>query len=267
MAAQLPAFATSMPAQYDTRLGPMCFEPYARDLARRLPADAERVLETAAGTGVVSRHLLSRLGPAAALVVTDPHPGMLDIARQKIRGDERVACRQADGTALPFDDNSFDAVVCQFGLTRDADPAAGLREARRVLTPDGTLLFSTWAPLADNPIARIAHEEIARAVPHGPPPFVPVLFGRHDVHVITDAAHAAGFTYVRADVVEFTGESQSAHHAAMGLVCGSPLRAQLRDRGVEDLRPIVEAIGARLARAGGFAPMRLPMKAYVFTAQ
>jgi ubiquinone/menaquinone biosynthesis C-methylase UbiE len=80
MADLAPAFAGSIPAVYDSKLGPMFFEPHARDLADRLPATATRVLETAAGTGIVARHLLARLGPAASLTVTDLQPGMLDLA-------------------------------------------------------------------------------------------------------------------------------------------------------------------------------------------
>ncbi|WP_239491611.1 class I SAM-dependent methyltransferase [Luteitalea sp. TBR-22] len=258
------AFTGSVAEHYDSKLGPMFFEPYGRDIAARLPARASRVLEIAAGTGVASRHLLAALAPDATLTVTDLQEAMLQIARGKL-DDPRVECRQADALALPFPDHSFHAAFCQFGLMFFADKAAGLREARRVLTPDGTLVLSTWGSLDDNPIARFAHEEVAEALPD-PPPFLHVPFGLHDVDFVTTLLHGAGFSYVRSDTVEVVAESPSAHAAAMGLMCGSPMFAQLQERGA-DVRRLVELVAARLAREGGFAPMRLPMKAYVFTAQ
>lgn len=267
MTEQATAFAGSIPAEYEHRLVPMFFEPFARDLAARLPATATRVLEIAAGTGVVAVALLARLGPAASLTVTDLQQGMLDLAADKLQHDPRVEIRQADAMALPFADHQFDVIACQFGVMFFADPLAGLKEVRRVLTPDGVFLMSTWASLADNPIARIAHEEVARALPEAPPPFLTLPFGMHDGEAVTTLLHEAGFSYVQSSQVELTGQSPSAHAAAMGLMCGSPMFTQLQQRGIDDPRGLVDVVSARLAREGGFAPMRLPMRALVFTAQ
>ncbi|MGV3518325.1 class I SAM-dependent methyltransferase [Luteitalea sp.] len=261
------SFAGSIPAEYDARLVPMFFEPFAQDLAARVPAGASRVLEVAAGTGVVSRALLARLGPDASLVVTDLQRGMLDIAHARIGDDPRVEIRQADAMALPFADHQFDVVVCQFGVMFFADRLAGVRELRRVLAPDGVLLINTWGSLSDNPIARIAHEEVARALPDDPPPFLTVPFGLHDADAVTALLHEAGFTYVQSSVVDLTGRSHSAHGAAWGLLCGSPMYTQLQERGVSDPRRLVDTVAGRLTREGGFAPMRLPMRALVFAAQ
>jgi ubiquinone/menaquinone biosynthesis C-methylase UbiE len=267
MADQAPSFAGSIPAQYDSKLVPMFFEPFARDIAARLPPAATRVLETAAGTGIVSRYLLDRLGPEGTLVVTDLQESMLDVARVRLGGDARVEIRAADAAHLPFADRDFDAVVCQFGLMFLPDTLAGLREARRVLTGDGVLLFSTWSSLADNPVARLVHEEVARSLPGNAPQFLMTPFGMHDVEVVTDLLHEAGFSYVRTERVELTAESETAHHAATGLLCGSPMFTQLQERGVTDPREIIDRAAAVLADAGGLAPMRLPMQAIVFTAQ
>ena len=263
----VPAFAGSIPLQYDSRLGPMFFEPFARDLVARVPTDAQRVLETAAGTGVVSRLLLGHLGAGASLMVTDLQPAMLDVARWKLGQDPRVELRVADAVALPFDDRSFDVVVCQFGAMFFSDLLRGLQEARRVLTPDGRLVLNTWGSLDHNPIARLAHEEVARAFPDAPPPFFRVPFGLHDPDVVTSRLHESGFGYVQAQEVHHVGESPSAHAAAVGLITGSPVFTQLQDRGLGEPRLLIEAVAARLAREGGFAPMRLPMKAFVFVAQ
>ncbi|AMY07518.1 Demethylmenaquinone methyltransferase [Luteitalea pratensis] len=266
MTDQATAYAGPIPAQYDDKLRPMFFEPYARDIVSRMPSTATRVLEVAAGTGIVSRALLRALPPTASLMVTDLQPGMLDVAAAAIGNDPRVEIRQADALSLPFGDAQF-VVVCQFGVMLFSDKIAGLREIRRVLTPGGAFLMNTWGSLEDNPVAGSAHEEMARAFPDAPPQFLSIPFGLHDAGVITGFLHHAGFSYVQSAVVECTAESRSAHAAAMGVLCGTPLFTQLQQRGVDDPRRLVDVVAARLAREGGFAPMRLPMKALVFTAQ
>jgi SAM-dependent methyltransferase len=74
------------------------------------------VLETGAGTGIVTRRLRDLLPATAWLIATDLNPPMLDIARKKFRADEPIEFEHADAMALPFADGSFDAVVCQFGV-------------------------------------------------------------------------------------------------------------------------------------------------------
>ncbi len=267
MTASFTTLPGSIAEQYDSKLGPVFFEPYAWDLAARIPSGASRVLEIAAGTGIASRALLSALLPTAHLTVTDLQPAMLDLATAKVGQDARVELRQADALALPFAEHEFDLVVCQFGVMFFADALAGLREIRRVLTPDGTFLMSTWGALADNPIDRIAFEEVSRALPGDAPPSLTTPFSMDDPELVTSLLHEAGFSYVRSAVAELIGESPSAHAAAMGLLCGSPVLVELQDRGIDDPRRLADAVAARLAREGGFAPMRLPMRAVVFTAQ
>src|SRR5687768_13476190 len=108
-------FTGSIPAFYDRHLGPVLFEPYARDLARRLLGhEGVRVLETACGTGITTRRLLERQPASGRLVATDLNQAMLDHARSSLPGDARIEWRTADAQALPFPDASFDAVVMQF---------------------------------------------------------------------------------------------------------------------------------------------------------
>src|SRR6185436_8265689 len=111
------AFVGSIPENYDRYLGPVLFEPYAADLVDRL-ALAERadVLELACGTGIVTRRLRDHLGPGARLVATDLNQAMIEYAQTKFASEDSTEWKQADATDLPFADQSFDAVVCQFGL-------------------------------------------------------------------------------------------------------------------------------------------------------
>src|SRR3974390_2045664 len=107
-------FSGSTPKLYDTYLVPLIFQPYAADLVNRLRAKPlSRLLEIAAGTGVVTRALASALPESSAIVATDLNQAMLDQA--SAAGTKRaVEWRQADAMQLPFQDATFDAVVCQF---------------------------------------------------------------------------------------------------------------------------------------------------------
>src|SRR5437867_11146970 len=144
-------FEGSIPENYDRYLGPVLFEPYARDLARRVQAmEKTRLLEVACGTGIVTRHLRERLPAGARLVATDLNPPMLDFARRKLEGVRGIDWQPADACALPFPAASFDAVGCQLGLIFVPDKSAELHAARRVLVPGGAFLFSVWDSLERN---------------------------------------------------------------------------------------------------------------------
>src|SRR6201988_2897891 len=126
-------FAGSIPKLYETYIVPLIFEPYAADLAARLASRRlTRLLEIAAGTGVVTRHLASALPESVSIVATDLNQPMLD--RAAAIGTQRpVEWRQADAMRLPFPDGMFDAVVCQFGVMFFPEKSKAFTEARRVL--------------------------------------------------------------------------------------------------------------------------------------
>lgn len=127
-------FTGSVPEHYDRDLGPVIFDGYAADLARRVAVhNPKQVLEIASGTGLVTRHLRDLLPEDARLVATDINRPILDVARTKFRPGEEVAFQTADASALPFPDGAFDAVVCQFGVMFFSDKAQSYREVHRVL--------------------------------------------------------------------------------------------------------------------------------------
>ena len=106
-------FVGSIPQNYDRGLGPILFADYAEHTARLVPDYAPpRVLETGAGTGIVTRRLRDLLPATTRLIATDLNPSMLDVARKKFRPDEPIEFQHADAMALPFADASFDVVVC-----------------------------------------------------------------------------------------------------------------------------------------------------------
>lgn len=257
-------FTGSMPEKYDRHLGPVLFDPCARDLALRLELpEGGRVLELACATGILTRHLRHRLAPSVRIIATDPDEDMVAYARSRLRPDGNVEWRQAEVASLPFPDASFEAVVCQFGLMSFPEPGAALHEIRRVLAPRGVLLLNTWDALAHNDLARITHETLASLFPDDPPPFYNTMCGLHDPDAIHRLLERNGFADVNVQHQSLIGTSDSARHAAVGLVEGTPLLHALRERGAADPQPVVHAVATAIARECGEQPVRARMRALV----
>ncbi len=262
------AFAGSIPQRYDEYLGPLFFEPYAVDLASRLRLEAgDALLELACGTGVLTRHLVAGLPRGASLTATDLNEPMLAIAQTKIDRTEPVTWQTADASALPFGDDWFDAVVCQFGLMFFPDPLLALGEVHRVLHPEGAFVFNVWDSLAENPLGRIAHEVIGRFFTTHPPTFYNVPFGMSDVGALKTLLQRAGFVALESETKSIIAHSISAHHAATGLVTGTPVAHAIHEHATAPVDTIIAAVASALAAEGGDAPLTLPMRAHIFTAR
>ena len=194
-------FTGSIPERYDTYLGPWLFEPYAADLVARLPArEGLRVLELAAGTGIVTRRLREALPPSATLVATDLNEAMVDYARLAVASSS-IVWQQADAEALPFDDGAFDVVVCQFGFMFLPDKVQGFREARRVLGAGGLLLANVWHARDENPYAQCAQELLDELFPDDPPRFLDTPYGYGDHDRLRSDLAEAGWEDVRLEAV------------------------------------------------------------------
>jgi ubiquinone/menaquinone biosynthesis C-methylase UbiE len=260
-------FTGSIPEYYDTYLGPMLFEPYARDMAERVARlNASSVLELACGTGIVTRRLLDILPRDSHLLATDLNEAMLDYARPKFTKDTNVKLEAMDATRLTLPPDTFEVVVCQFGWMFFPDKLAVARESRRVLRPDGHLLFNVWDSFGGNPICRIAHETITSFFESDPADFYLTPFGFHDLGEIRMMLDDAGFKKVDADTIAFTTESPSANEAATGLIRGNPVVNAIHERGAADVDTIVRAVADALANELGDRPMRAPIKAHVVVA-
>ena len=258
-------FTGSVPERYHRYLAPWLFDPYAVDLAARLPQRAGlRVLETAAGTGIVTRRLREALPPDATLVATDLNDAMVDYARSAVP-DPGITWQQADAQALPFADESFDVVVCQFGFMFLPDKAAGFREARRVLHDGGVLLGNVWHSREENPFARILQDLLEERLPQDPPRFLDTPYGYGDHERLRADLESAGWENVQLDVLRKETDPASAHDVALGFLTGTPLSHELRERGADP-----DAFGAeftkRLEAARGDGPFKASLAATVITA-
>jgi SAM-dependent methyltransferase len=260
-------FAGSIPALYDRYLGPLIFEPYSAEMAARLAALAPaRVLETAAGTGIVTRAMARALPAATEITATDLNRPMLDHAAAQ-PGVERVTWRQADAQSLPFPDASFDAVVCQFGAMFFPDQTAAYREVHRVLRPGGCFLFSTWDRIEDNEFTAVVTDAVAALFPADPPRFLArTPHGFHDITPTIQALGAAGFGRGEAETVAKRSRAASPRDVAIGFCQGTPLRSEIEARDPKRLEQATEAAAAALAKAFGRGPIEGKIQAHIFTA-
>ncbi|MFT5181721.1 MAG: ubiquinone/menaquinone biosynthesis C-methylase UbiE [Alphaproteobacteria bacterium] len=261
-------FSGSIPELYDTYLVPMIFEAYADDLSGRVAAlEPEIVLETAAGSGVVTRALAARLDPAIRYVVTDLNQPMLDHAAKRQGPDDRITWQQADALKLPFDDDSFDAVVCQFGVMFFPDRVAGYTEARRVLKPGGSFIFSVWDHIGVNEFADIVTQTAASIFPEDPPQFLArTPHGHHDVDTIRENLSDASFTDISISTLTQTSPAPTAWHAAIAYCEGTPLRNEIDARDANLLGLVVERATQAIAERFGSGPVTAKIQAHIVTA-
>ncbi|MBX3620442.1 MAG: methyltransferase domain-containing protein [Rhizobacter sp.] len=261
-------FAGSIPKFYDTLMVPLIFEAYAGDMAQRVAAmSPAAVLETAAGSGVVTRALAPRLAADARYVVTDLNQPMLDHAAARQGPDGRIAWRQADALALPFDDASFDVVCCQFGAMFFPDRAAGYAEARRVLKPGGRFVFSVWDRIEDNDFADEVTQAVAALFPHDPPRFLArTPHGYHDVEMIRDDVRRAGFTHIEIETREALSRAATARDAAFAYCHGTPLRNEIEARDAGALGLATDRATEAIARRHGEGPVVGRIQAHVIVA-
>jgi len=255
-------FAHSTPALYDRYMGPLLFEPYAKLVAERCAAlEPDRILETAAGTGIVTR-AVHRAVPWAEIVATDINSAMLEFAAQALIS-EHVSFEHADAQNLPFAGGSFDPVLCQFGVMFLADKLRANQEARRVLRPNGHYLMVTYDLLELNPIPKAAQDAVSALFGHAPFDYMERgPFCYPDPARIKHDLLAAGFTEVEIETAKLSSRV-NARNAAQGLVFGSPFRSEIERRDPSALDRAAEVVAQTLLRWDG---KDAPMSAHLVTA-
>jgi len=262
-----PVFAGSIPEIYDRYMVPLIFEPYATGLAQQLHSlPLTNVLELAAGTGVVTRRLAMTLPENVFIVATDLSQPMLDHAAA-VGTARPVEWRQADAMALPFADEAFDAVVCQFGVMFFPDKAAAFAEARRVLRPGGTLLFNVWDRIEDNEFADVVTQALATRYPADPPRFMArTPHGHGDPAALRADLAAAGFAAPRIETLAARSRAPSAREAAIAYCQGTPLRTEIEARDPTGLAAATETCVAALVARFGDGAVDGHIQALVLTA-
>jgi ubiquinone/menaquinone biosynthesis C-methylase UbiE len=261
-------FAGSIPENYDRYLVPLIFEGFAQDLAQRIAAlSPSTVLETAAGSGVVTRALTARLSPDASYVVTDLNQPMLDYAATRQAADNRISWRKADALALPFEDAAFDLVCCQFGVMFFPDRPSGYLEARRVLKPGGYFLFNVWDRIEENVFANDVTNALAELFPGDPPRFLArTPHGYHDTALIRSELEQAGFSSVVIETRADQSRASSPRHPAVAYCQGTPLRNEIEARAADKLEAVADYAASMIARKHGSGEVAAKIQAHVVVA-
>ena len=260
-------FAGSVPKIYDEYLVPLIFEPYAVDLAQRLVTRLlGRVLEIAAGTGVVTRALAYVLPANVSIVATDLNQAMLDQAAA-IGTKRAVEWRQADAMQLPFGDNAYDAVICQFGVMFFPDKANAFAEARRVLKPGGVFIFNAWDRIEENEFADVVTTAVASLFPVDPPRFLArTPHGYHDLDTIRRDLANGGFAAApRIDTVTARSRAASPRMPAVAYCQGTPLRNEIEARDAARLGEATDAAAQAVAGRFGRGAVDGKIQAHVIT--
>ena len=235
------AFAGSIPQLYEQYMVPLMFAQYAADMARRVVMrKPSRVLEVAAGTGVLTREL----------------------ARP-------VEWKQADAMHLPFPDASFDVVVCQFGAMFFPVKATAFSEARRVLRPGGAFIFSVWDRIEENEFADTVDRALTARFPANPPRFMArIPHGYYDHSTIAQDLAGGGFS----QSFEFTtlterSRASSPHVVATAYCQGTPLRAEIEALGPNSLNDATDCASIALGKRFGQGEVESQIQAHVVTVE
>ncbi len=263
------AFAGSIPQLYEQFLVPLIFEPYAVDLAGRVAVrQPSRVLEIAAGTGVVTRHLVGSLPADTLVVATDLNQPMLDHAASL--GTQRaVEWRQADAMQLPFADASFDVVACQFGVMFFPDKARAFAEARRVLRAGGAFVFNAWDAIEANEFADVVTRALETLYPADPPRFLArTPHGYCDTTRIAGDLERGGFTRpIELTTLPLRSRAPSPRHPAVAFCQGTPLRHEIEARNPAGMDEATEAATIALASRFGTGAIEGRIQAHVVVAE
>lgn len=255
-------FTTGDAENYDYYLGPVFFEPYAEYLASQIDiTNLSSVLELACGTGRVTRHIRKALPVHTQFWATDLSPYMLNIAKGKL-SEENIHFAQEDIQNLSFDDNTFDLVICQFGLMFLPDKMKGLQEIHRVLKPGGKLMFFTWDDTLNIPIFGLLINDLM--LPYFKDEdtsrfFVP--FAMNDPQQLTNMIQDAGFKNAESKKVELTTGCVSVDHIENGIFRKHPLGRQMMDKSPKDFEIVAQKFRKGIAKMSSGEKVSTPMSA------
>ncbi|MBL1422100.1 MAG: class I SAM-dependent methyltransferase [Alphaproteobacteria bacterium] len=261
-------FTDSIPEFYDTYLAPLIFGEFAEDLAKRVMVESPKtILETAAGTGVVTRVLAPQISPDVKYVVTDLEQEMLDFAQNKQPEQANVIWQLADAQDLPFDDASFDAVICQLGFMFFPDKIKAAAEAKRVLKPGGEFIFNVWDRLENNVFADLVSQAAAKIFPDDPPLFLErIPFGYYDNDAMRKTLQDGGFKHIIIQDKLAVSTAGSALHVAMAFTHGTPLRNEIEARDPDGLQKVALAAVNLIEDYLGKGEISAQIQGFVITA-
>ncbi len=261
-------FAGSVPKLYNTYLVPLIFEPYAADLANRLSLrHLSSVLEIAAGTGVLTRALAAALPDSVSIIATDLNQAMLEQATAVVGTKRTVEWRQADAMQLPFPDETFDAVVCQFGVMFFPDKSKAFSEARRVLKRGGVFIFNVWDRISENEFAETITAALESLFADDPPRFLArTPHGYYNHRVIEQDLKNGGFARSpQIETVTARSRASSSGIPALAYCHGTPLKNEIETRDASRLDEATNVAAEAIAKRFGRDDIEGKIQAHIVT--
>jgi ubiquinone/menaquinone biosynthesis C-methylase UbiE len=258
-------FTSTIAEIYDKYLAPVFFISTSKDLVTYIPEKPAKILELAAGTGRVTR-VLAEQYPDTEITATDLNPGMLSLAK-KIVLSPRIKWNIVDACDIPYDDNTFDVIICQFGIMFFPDKPKAVSEAYRVLKPGGTIIFNTWDSLQNNRICQIADEVVKSVFTEDPPQFYHIPFSMYIPEEITGLMQNAGFKDVKVEHKNIEGFSDSPENAVKAFTEGNPIYLQIQERDELALGKIQAMLLHEFRKEYGNSSFKIPLSEFITTAR
>jgi ubiquinone/menaquinone biosynthesis C-methylase UbiE len=256
---QIPLETAEM---YESRFVPALFADWAPHVVDMGDVSAgHSVLDVACGTGIVARTAARRVGPGGRVVGVDLNQAMLTVAERVCPG---VELRQADVASLPFDDATFDVVLCQMALMFFPDRTAAIREMGRVLAPDGTVVIMVPSSLDAQPAYRLLVDLAAR---HAGPEAVAMLgayWACGDIDELLDTTSSAGLEPLSTRTRMGTASFDSIDEFVSVEVESTPVRERLTDDEYATLRSEANRVLAPFVDTDGRA--RIPIEGHLVAA-
>lgn len=180
---------------YERLLAPVLFAEWTHRLADAADIrQGQHTLDVACGTGILTRVIAERVGTDGSVSGVDVNPGMLAVAN---RIAPEIEWREGDAEALPYEDDSFDAVFCQFGLMLFSSPKTALQEMKRVLRPGGHLAVAVFGSLDDLPAYAAIADVYERVVDKSVGDALRIPFSMGDTDVLASVFASAGISSVK----------------------------------------------------------------------
>jgi ubiquinone/menaquinone biosynthesis C-methylase UbiE len=258
---QAYTFTSKDAENYDYYLGPVLFEPYGQYLADQINGGhITSVLELACGTGRVTSHIQRALPDGAEFWATDLSSDMLDIAKRRL-GSDQIHFKTEDIQNLSFADNTFDLVICQFGMMFLPDKQKGFDEIYRVLKPGGKFLGFTWNDTSKNPMYDLLIRELM--LPWFPNEDVSRLFTPFSLYNPQQLAgwmKNSGFTSAKTETIALNSGPASAEHIENAIFLKHPLGKAVTDKGIDAFEIVAQKFKEEIARRYGHT-VSFPMSA------
>lgn len=245
---------------YDHYLGPLFFEPYGQYTATQIDAGhVSSVLEIACGTGRVTRHLRKVLPASVRLFATDISADMLAITKRELNNNG-IIFQVEDAQKLSFADNSFDVVICQFGMMFLPEKEKGFEEVLRVLKPGGKFMFFTWDDTLKVPIFRALIDDLV--LPHFQDEDTKrfkVPFAMNDPKMLENMLMNAGFKQAGAKVISLKSGITSPDFVVDGFFRKHPLGREIMTKAPSEFETIAQQFRDKVAQLSddGNVPFQL----------